>query len=74
MNRTWGFAKIYVSTRNIYNVEKIKLQSDATCPPDLFYTQSTFIVSNSTFSSLFPCLAVYLTFGGGPLLLFIGID
>ena len=30
MNRTWGFAKIYVSTRNIYIVEKIKLQSDAT--------------------------------------------
>ena len=71
MNRTRGFAKIYVSTRNIYIVEKIKLQSDATCPPDLFYTQSTF---NSTFSS-WSCPAVYLTFGGGGLLLlFIGID
>ena len=30
MNRTRGFEKIYVSTRNIYIVEKIKLQSDAT--------------------------------------------
>ena len=32
----------------------------ATCPPDLYCDQSTFKVSNSTFSSLFPCLAVYL--------------
>ena len=34
MNRTRGFAKIYVSTRNIYIVEKIKLQSDATLLQD----------------------------------------
>ena len=30
MNKTRGLQNIYVSTRNIYTVEKIKNQSDAT--------------------------------------------
>ena len=46
-----------------------------TCLPDLFSDQIWFRAgSSSTFSSLFLCLVVYLTSGGGALLLFIGID
>ena len=46
----------------------------ATCPADLFCDQIRGSSVISTFSSLLPNLDVYLTSGGGALLLFIGID
>ena len=52
MNKTWGFAKIYVSARNIYIVEKIKLQSDATIYSLYLKTITKVKPSLSTFNFL----------------------